>query len=94
MYWASLVVLAVQGVALVLGVRAMYRNYGRYGRADHGNMQPLIAIFGVTIAADQIIQVIRDPSQTISWVVLGIVVLGSVFFAVSLVRTRLRTARH
>ena len=88
MFWVSFVLIVVEVITLALMWRVMYRNYGRYGRADHGNMQPLIAILLLTINAQQIVDVTRDPSQTITWVALGIGIICSVFCVASMARTR------
>jgi len=87
MYWVVLVLLAVQIVVLVWMCREMYRNYGRYGRADHGNAgQVGASILVLVVTAQQIVQVIKDPSRTGDWVALGIGIICSVFVVVASVR--------
>ena len=95
MYWVGLVLLAVQLVVLVWMWRDMYRNYGRYGRADHGNaVQVGAGILVLVVTAQQIVQVTRDPSRTGEWVALGIGIICSVFIVVvAFVRMR-RSPSH
>jgi hypothetical protein len=95
MRWLGLVLLAVQIVVLVWMFRAMYRNYGRYGRADPGNAGQVGAgILVLVVTAQQIVQVIKDPSRTGGWVALGIGIIGLLFIVVNAFVRMRRSPTH
>jgi tellurite resistance protein TehA-like permease len=73
--------------------REIYRNYRRYGRADHGNAMPLgITALLLTMTAQQAIQVINDPARAASWGLLGLGVICTAFAVARALRTRRRAA--
>ena len=89
MRWFGLVVASGQLVLVGWMFREIYRNYGRYGRADHGNgprMAAALIVFLLT--AQQTISVIDAPTRTTGWVMLGFGVACSLVAAIGFVRLR------
>ena len=93
MRWVSGALAAVQLVVVAWMWREIYRNYRRYGRADHGNAMPLgVAALLLTLTAQQAIEVTRNPSRTLSWSLLGLGVISSVFTVFVAIRNRQRVS--
>lgn len=93
MPWVSGLILAVQFVVVAYMWREIYRNYRRYGRADHGNAMPFgVAALLLTITAQQVIEVINHPARAVNWSFLGLGVICTAFAVAKALRTRQRAS--
>ena len=89
MRWLGLVVATGQVVLVGWMWREIYRNYGQYGRADHGNRPRVAAVLIVfLITAQQTISVIKDPTRTTDWVLLGFGIACSLVAVIGFLRAR------
>ena len=90
MYLVSLFLVAAQLAVTGWMGREIYRNYARYGRADHGSASRLgAAAIVLLVTAPQIVKVTNDPSLS-ARVVLGLGVICSTVAVVALLRMRSR----